>query len=173
MARLSTEQSEALRGKWFVAYVKNGCEFKASNTLYCDSVVPVTQKIVKSKSKNCLKSKIIPKFKNYVYVCHDGTPDFFDVISSNEYVQYFPGMTRSSLPPAVSLPEIQHFIEHECSDTLLKKGDVVKVVDGYLKGMNGVVMDTSLLPEIIVEIKILDKIVRENILREYLIKIEE
>ncbi len=171
MARLSAEQSEKLKDQWFIVYVKNGCEFKAANNLFCDSIVPVMQKVIKQNKR--LKSKIVPRFKNYVYVCHDGTCDFFEEVLANEYVQYFPGMTRTSLPSPVPCPEIQHFIEHECVNTLLKNGDKVRIIDGYLKGMDGIIVDASLPPEFVVEIKILDKVVRENILREYLIKIEE
>lgn len=171
MVKLSAEQAAKCTGQWFIAYTKNNCEFKAKDNFAGNCLVPVTQMIVKKGGQS--RAKIVPKFRNYIYVQHDGTREFFEKVLANEYIQYLPGMTLTVLPLPVPEPDITHTVEEESKNTVLKRGDAVQIIDGYLKNLSGLIVGMQEQHEFIVEIKVFDRQIREIIPREYLIRIEE
>lgn len=171
MVKLSAEQAAKYKGQWFIAYTKNNCEFKAKDEFFGNCLVPVTQMVIKKGGQS--KARIVPKFRNYIYVQHNGEANFFERVLANDYIQYLPGMTLSAAPLPVPEPDITQTVEQESKATVIKKGDTVKIIDGYLKNLIGIIVETQEQNEFIVEIKVFDRHVRELIPREYLIRTEE
>lgn len=171
MVKLSDSQAAGMKGKWFIAYTKNNCEQKVQTGFPLECLVPMTQMVYQRGGK--VRSKFVPKYKNYVYIKHDGSVDFFVKVLANEYIQYMPGMIQDNPPLPVPEPDIQHTVEFETKNTVINVKDRVKVVDGYLKNMSGIVVDKDDFNEFTIEIVVFDRPIREVIPREYLIKIEE
>lgn len=159
----------SLKNNWYMVYVKTNSEFAAQNSLDVECAVPVVRQIFNTSQG--MRSKIVPKFKNYIYVRHDGSSNFFSRVLANEYVSYFLGMTKVKLPEPVSAPEMD-LIQTETKKNILNNGDKVLIIDGLWRNFLGTI-ESKKENFFVVKIPVLDKEIHENIPAEYLVPQKE
>lgn len=160
-----------LKDGWYIAYVKNNCELKVRNSIDVRCVVPIIQ--VTKNMRGKMKVELVPKFRNYVYLQHDGSSNFFARCLMHEDVLYFLGSADGVQDPSpVPAPEINAILEKEMPRTILRPGVPVKVTDGQFVGFEGRV-DKIIEEMVTVKIPILGSEITEEIPKDYLMSIEE
>lgn len=151
-----------LKGNWYIVYTKTNSEFAARDSLICNAVVPIIQEAVTRRGKT--RTELKPRYRNYVYVQHDGRKEFFAEVLANEYI-----VKIVSMQP-VSAPEIEQILDGQVKNTVLKVNDSVKVVDKSFEGLNGVIDSQPERGVFSVRFNIMGTEITEQIPQEYLIK---
>lgn len=152
---------DSLKNSWYIIYTRTNCEMAAKNSLDCEAVVPMIQEVVHTKDR--AKTVLKPRYRNYVYVKHDGTENFFERVLLNDHVVKF----LSKIP--VPAPDINEIIKHQTPRTIITCGDNVKVIDGQFNGLCGKVIGFGCNNECTVGFKIFDSFINESIPKECLI----
>ena len=152
---------DTLKNNWYIIYTRTNCEMAAKNSLDCEAVVPMVQEVV--QTKGVAKTMLKPRYRNYVYVKHDGTANFFERVLFNNHVVKF----LSKVP--VPAPDMKEIIQHQTPRTIIKCGDNVKVINGQFNGLSGRVINFGYNDECEVSFKIFDSFINESIPKECLI----
>lgn len=142
---------ENLQGKWYILYSKNKEEEKAREyfrKIGLDTIVPMIDKPKKKKVNGIIVTTIQqePKYRNYVFVKHNGDNDFFDKCLGVENIISFAGgkyvKNENILPSALTNEDVDKIIKNEIKRQL--RPDInIRVVYGPYAGQEGVVNEIN------------------------------
>lgn len=125
--------SAQFNGKWFILYTRNKRESAVVNTLGFKSITPLKEKIKLVKGGK--KVVLVPKYENYVFVCHDGSDTFFDTCIEHKDVVSFAGgvydKQTNTYPCPMTDNELQSIVDSQLSQDLRPGVDAVIVYGPY------------------------------------------
>jgi transcriptional antiterminator RfaH len=153
---------------WYAIYTKFNSEqilrecilnYSQRNALNYETYLPLTKEVKKWRDR--VNVKKLPLFKNYLFVKHDDN-GFYNIKTMKGFCDYVRFGSTPSTIPLEQMETIKKVVEHqkdECCQpstldkSKLVKGEKVKINNGALAGVEGVLLDGAKKNTLAIEIK--------------------
>lgn len=170
-----------MKNNWYVIYTKSSCEtslhdfiveFNEGGSQPYEAYLPTTSEIKQWSDRK--KEKVIPLFKNYLFVKHDdsGFQNIKKMPGFSDYIRFGPYPT---VMPEDQIDMIKKALEVDkavtCKPRSFHRGQRVVICKGPMAGYEGILIKDQENLKVAIEIKYLDQCLHVNVSLNNIVKL--